>query len=145
MFIHNKMKYTYVFLSIIIISLWSCEKNDLRNDLEGKWIILGSSGGIDGSGATPNYTHLEFQKKNYFVTNNEDLLEEGSYSISKIEESGYSPMVWQISYNPNNNYDRSLTFYTNNEMGILLDGPDTLTLCDLYLSDGYCYHFRKEE
>jgi hypothetical protein len=142
----TQMKYLYIYLSIIIIGICSCEKIDLQNDLEGKWKVLGSSGGIGGSGVTPNYTHLEFHKKKYIVSNNEDLIEEGSYSISKIEDSHYSSrMVWQISYNPKINYDRTLKFYTNNKMGIIFEGPDTLTLSELYFTDGFCYHFKREK
>ena len=151
---------TYTLLIVMLIGLFGCEKNpndivsflndlqqtryysseifnDSFHDINGKWELMGISGGIHGGGHELNFDFLEIKTYGiYGFIRNDSIIEYGRIRIDDQTEN-----TLLITLEPDEN---SEIFMYDSEKYVNLNGIDSLSL-DSPCCDRFNYHFIREK
>lgn len=138
------MKKLFIISVLIVFAASACEKQDVYNDLQGRWRITGISGSIAGSQQVRNFDILYFKQSGFYtVFHDGSAIQGGSYDLEKkkSENSGNNAYEFRIRFTESYNNDLYCNFYTDFPMIITFDKDNTLTLSQADISDGFNYHF----
>jgi len=133
-------RYTFLII-ILLVSLTSCEKIQMENDLQGTWKLWKVRGGYSGEGFNANFSHLIIPTNKHFeIQQNETLLEDGTYNIYKVDKV-WAGSNWRIEFNRNIVLEPGATFLS--EGAFCFDSSDTLSFAEVAY-DGFTWVFIKE-
>ena len=129
---------------ILVVLLYSCEKHEFKNDIEGLWKIESISGGIVPTAniITPNYDYLQLKNSDtYLILRNDSIIEKGNYALKKnVSNNSYG---WYIIFNEDFNYDPSLAFDNSYDYYIKLISNDTLIFSQKDIEDGASFFYTR--
>jgi hypothetical protein len=141
------MKKLLVISILILLSASACEKQEVYNDLQGRWRISGISGSIAGSQQVRNFDILYFKQSGlYTVFFDGSAIQGGSYNLEKkkSENSGDNAWEFRVRFTESYNNDPYSNFYIDFPMIITFDKENTLTLSQADITDGFNYHFVRD-
>jgi len=142
-----KMKLLVIISIAIVLAASACEKQEVYNDLQGRWRITGISGSIAGSQQVRNFDVLFFKQSGFYsVLLNGSAIKEGTYDLEKKKPDNTADNAWEfrIRFTESYNKDPYCNFYTDYPMIITFDKDNTLTLSQADISDGFNYHFVRD-
>jgi hypothetical protein len=142
-----RMKILVNISFLIVLAASACEKQEVYNDLQGRWRITGISGSIAGSQQVRNFDIVYFKQSNFYtVFFDGSAIQGGSYSLEKkkSENPGDNTFEFRVRFTESFNNDPYANFYTEFPMIITFDGNKTLTLSQADITDGFNYHFVRE-
>jgi len=142
-----KMKQLVIISIAIVLAASACEKQEVYNDLQGRWRITGISGSIAGSQQVRNFDVLFFKQSGFYsVLLNGSAIQEGTYDLAKKKPDNTADNAWEfrIRFTESYNKDPYCNFYTDYPMIITFDKDNTLTLSQADISDGFNYHFVRD-
>jgi len=141
------MKKLLVISILIILAASSCEKQEVYNDLQGRWRITGISGSIAGSQQVRNFDIVYFKQSGFYtVFLDGSAIQGGSYDLEKKESENSGENTWEfrVRFTESYNKDQYCNFYTDFPMIITFDKDNTLTLSQADIADGLNYHFLRD-
>jgi hypothetical protein len=141
------MRKLVTIIILIAFAVSACEKQDVYNDLQGRWRITGISGSIAGSQPVRNFDVLFFKQSGFYsVLLNGSAIKEGTYDLEKKKPENTPDNAWEfrIRFTESYNKDPYCNFYTDYPMIITFDKDNTLTLSQADISDGFNYHFVRD-
>jgi hypothetical protein len=137
------MRTKVLILVILLVSIISCEKWDLKHDLCAKWKIFGSSGGIHGQGDNYYFDYMYLDKtNNYRFSRNDTIIEEGNFDLIDYHNTS-SLGDYAIEFSPNKQIKVGAGHITAQPMIIQIITSDSIRLFD-GLIDGFAYYFEKQ-
>jgi hypothetical protein len=142
-----RMKILVTISILIALAASACEKQEVYNDLQGRWKIVGISGTIAGSQQIRNFDIVYFKQSGFYtVFCDGAAIQGGSYSLEKkkLEDSGDNTYEFRVRFTESYNKDPYSNFYTELPMIITFDLDNTLTLSQADISDGFNYHFVRD-
>ena len=142
-----RMKKLVTISFLIVLAATACEKQEVYNDLQGRWKIIGISGTIAGSQQIRNFDIVYFKQSGFYtVFCDGAAIQGGSYSLEKkkLEDSVDNSFEFRVRFTESYNKDPYSNFYTELPMVITFDLDNTLTLSQADISDGFNYHFTRE-
>ena len=131
-------------LSVFIASIfYGCEKQDLHDQLNGTWKIIGIGGSFQGWQTVKDFDLVSFSESGtYTVFYENAAVEGGSYKIEKFDPKKYgSTSEYHVNFNKSYNHNCTSNFYTSSNLAILFCGNDTLYLSEYECTDGFSYGF----
>jgi len=141
------MKKLVTISILIVLAASACEKQEVYNDLQGRWRITGISGSIAGSQQVRNFDIVYFKQSDlYTVFFDGSAIQGGSYKLEKkkSENPGNNTYEFRVRFTESYNKDPYSNFYTEFPMIITFDRDNTLTLSQADITDGFNYHFVRD-
>lgn len=141
------MKKLLVISILIVLAASACDKQEVYNDLQGRWRITGISGSIAGSQQVRNFDIVYFKQSGFYtVFLDGSAIQGGSYDLEKkkSENSSDNTYEFRVRFTESYSNDPYCNFYTDFPMIITFDKDNTLTLSQADISDGFNYHFVRD-
>jgi hypothetical protein len=141
------MRKLVIITILIVLAASACEKQEVYNDLQGRWKIIGISGTIAGSQQIRNFDILYFKQSGFYTVFCDGLaIQGGSYTLEKKKSGNPADNTFEfrVRFTESYNKDPYSNFYTEIPMIITLDGNKTLILSQADISDGFNYHFVRD-
>ena len=141
------MKKKVILIFFIALTISSCEKQEMYDQLYGSWQIFGVSGSILGSQPVRDFDIVTFgQSGKYSVSLNDTIIQGGSYHIQRQPSKKYGEIKvdFLLVLNESFNNHPYANFYSWEPFDIIFYGSDTLTLSQVNVSDGFNYHFKRK-
>ncbi len=141
------MRKLVIITILIVLAVSACEKQEVYNDLQGRWKITGISGTIAGSQQIRNFDILYFKQSGFYtVFCDGSAIQGGSYTLEKKKSGNPEDNTYEfrLRFDESYNKDPYSNFYTEFPMIITFDGNKSLTLSQADISDGFNYHFTRE-
>jgi hypothetical protein len=142
-----RMKKLVTISILIVLAASACEKQEVYNDLQGRWRITGISGSIIGSQQVRNFDIVYFKQSGFYtVFFDGSAIQGGSYILEKknSENTGDNALEYCVRFKESFNKDPYANFYTEFPMVITFDGKNKLMLSQAGITDGFNYHFVRE-
>lgn len=137
-----------VFLTIFFaLIIYGCEKQEINDQLNGNWRIIGISGSIMGFQSIRDFDVVSFNHSgNYSVYFNDSVIQGGSFIIERQDPKEFGKTKIEFLLKLNESFDNHpyANFYSEYPMNIIFFGNDSLTLSQTGISDGFNYHFVKK-
>jgi len=136
------MKFNYVMIAMMLIGLMSCTVDkELKEQLQGEWLLTNTSGGIAGTGFTAEWNIVkindgEFELYNDF-TDALVLIASGEIQ-NKIETTEEEIFEFNVT---SNELDESLPLEQDSEKMIEIDGDKMTWIAPC--CDRFSYHLEK--
>lgn len=142
-----RMKKLVTISFLIVLTASACEKQEVYNDLQGRWKIIGISGSIAGSQQIRNFDIVYFKQSGFYtVFCDGSAIQGGSYILEKKKSGNPADNTYEfrVRFTESYNKDPYSNFYTEIPMIITFDGNESLTLSQADISDGFNYHFMRD-
>ncbi len=142
-----RMKKLVTISILIFLAASACDKQEVYNDLQGRWRITGISGSIAGSQQVRDFDIVYFKEAGFYtVFFDGSAIQGGSYNLEKkkSENRGDNTSEFRVRFTESFNKDPYSNFYTEFPMIITFDKNNALTLSQADITDGFNYHFVRE-
>ena len=136
------MKKVIVLTFFLAFILTACEKQEVYDQLYGRWKIIAVSGGMTGSQSIRDFDVVHFSNSGmYSVLFNETIIQTGTYIIEKQNSNKHD---YKLILREELNNHPYANFYAFSPFSIDFNKDRTLTLRQIEMSDGFQYDFKRD-
>jgi hypothetical protein len=143
----SSMKKSIFVILIFAFSAAGCEKQEIYNDLVGKWLITSVSGGITGWSEIRDFDGIMFtQKGKYSVLFSGEVIQGGTYRLEKQKYKNPSSGKYdfQLMLDEDFNNHPNANFYSDMPFSFeFMKDESLMTLRQINCSDGFQYDFKR--